>query len=252
MQETYKISACIVSYNEAKKLYNAVSSIIENTKNDNFCIYVSDNGSADNCVDAVKALPKVKIIENKANLGFGKAHNKVIPYLDSKYHAVINPDIVLSSDAITKMCDYMEEHPDVLMVTPKILNSDGTQQHLPKRKPKLKYLLGGRIKSLEKWRREYTREDEALTKPTEVEFCTGCFFVINTDLFKKLGGFDERYFMYFEDADLSLQVLKHGKIVFLPDVSVTHLWERQSSKNLKYFLIHSKSALKFFIKNIGK
>ena len=84
--------------------------------------------------------------------------------------------------------------------------------------------------------------------PTEIDFCTGCFSVIRTEVFKKLGGFDENFFMYFEDADLTLRAKEYGKTVFLPQLCAIHLWERSSAKSLKYMMIHIASMFKFFRK----
>ena len=236
MQFDQTLSACIVTYNNADKISTVVSSIRSYTNDVDYKLYISDNGSSDSTVDNALAADKdAVVLKNGSNLGFGKAHNVCIPYLNSKYHAVINPDL--------------DEHGDVVMVTPKILYPDGREQVLPKRNPSLKYLLGRRLPIFKKAVNEYTMSDTVIDKPIQIEFCTGCFFVIRTDIFKKLGGFDDRFFMYFEDADLTLRASEYGKAIFLPEYSVIHSWERSSSKSIKYLLIHIISMLKFLIKH---
>ena len=250
MQCEQTLSACIVTYNNADKISTVVSSIKRYTNDVDYKLYISDNGSSDSTVDNALAADKdAVILKNGSNLGFGKAHNVCIPYLNSKYHAVINPDIEIKSNVLPALCRYLDEHGDVVMVTPKMLYPDGREQVLPKRKPSLKYLLGRRLPVFKKAVNEYTMSDIVIDKPIQIEFCTGCFFVIRTDIFKKLGGFDDRFFMYFEDADLTLRASEYGKAIFLPEYSVIHSWERSSSKSIKYLLIHIISMLKFLIKH---
>lgn len=250
MNDLYTVSGCIVSYNNVGNVKNAIESILKHTKGVNINLFVSDNGSVDGTESVITDLfPQVEFIQNSSNIGFGAAHNKVINIINSKYHVVINPDIIINDDVISKLCNYLDNNPDVVMVTPKILYNDGTEQKLPKRKPNLKYLLARRMLLKASLNDEYVMADHSYDNPFDIDFCTGCFFVIRTEIFKKVNGFDERYFMYFEDADLTLMVKRHGRVVFYPDVSVTHLWTRDSAKKLKYFLIHVSSMIKFLFKN---
>ncbi len=79
--------------------------------------------------------PEVKVLINSHNGGFGYGHNRMLKIIHSKYHLVINPDIIFEEDIIEKLVNYMEMHPEVGMITPKILNRDGTEQFLPKKRP---------------------------------------------------------------------------------------------------------------------
>lgn len=253
MQYDHTLSACIVTYNNADKIGTAVSSFAKFTPDLDCILYISDNGSSDETLSIIRSENEnAEIIENGSNIGFGKAHNAVIPLINSKYHAVINPDIEIDSNVLPHLCDYLDNHNDVVMVTPKILFPDGSEQVLPKRKPTLKALIGRRLPFFKKKAEHYTMSDIAITEPTPIEFCTGCFFVIRTDVFKKLGGFDDRFFMYFEDADLTLRAEKYGKVLFMPNCHVIHSWERSSSKSVKYLFIHIKSMFKFLLKHRGR
>ena len=245
MKENAGISVSIVTYNDWGRVENTIETLLK-FSSEPLQIYVVDNASADGTPEKIaERFPTVNIIKNNENIGFGKAHNAVIGKLTSEYHIVSNPDIVLNDDTVSKLADYLDKNPDTVMVAPKILSQDGSEQHLPKRKPRVKYLLAGRL-PLKKIRAEYTRENEHLSSPTEIEFCSGCFFMIRTDVFKKLGGFDDRFFMYMEDADISDRARQLGKIIYYPDAAVTHIWERSSSKSLKYLFIHICSAFKYF------
>ncbi|MBO4467971.1 MAG: glycosyltransferase family 2 protein, partial [Clostridia bacterium] len=206
-------------------------------------LYVFDNGSTDDTVDLIKKLDGVSVIENGKNIGFGAAHNLALKQDPGEYHFVINPDITVNGDLLSDMVDYLEQNEDVVMAMPKILNVDGSEQKLPKEIPTFKRLFLGRLSK--KVRNEYVWADKEIKVPTEIDFCSGCFFGIKTCVFKELGGFDERYFMYLEDADLTLRAKKHGRVLILPQFCVTHKWERTSAKKLKYLLIHISSCFKF-------
>lgn len=240
------VSACIVTYNDISRAPDTVESVVSNTKKYPLKLYVVDNNSSDGTADLIEKSGQATIIRNGRNLGFGAAHNVVLSQPLGKYHFVINPDIILNQDVISQMVDYFEANPDVVMAMPKILNTDGTEQKLPKEKPTFKRLFFGRLSN--KIRSDYVWADKEITQPVEINFCTGCFFCIRTDVFKKLLGFDERYFMYLEDADLALKAKRKGKVVFLPQFSVTHAWERESSKSIKYLFIHIISCFKFLFK----
>ncbi len=250
MSDNITVSACVVTYNDKERILSTIKSVAENTKKYPLSFYVVDNASTDGTADIIEQDNRAILIKNKKNIGFGAAHNKVLSLEMGKYHFVINPDITFDTDVLSKMVDYFEANPDVVMVMPRILNPDGTEQKLPKERPTFKNLYFGRFSS--KTRNKYVWADKDITAPCEIDFCTGCFFCIRTDIFKKLCGFDNRYFMYLEDADLTLKAKLKGRVMMLPQISVTHAWERESSKSLKYLLIHIASSFKFLFKWRGK
>ena len=96
--------------------------------------------------------------------------------------------------------------------------------------------------------KEYAMLDKDLTVVQDIENASGCFMGFRTDLFKEVGGFDKRYFMYFEDADISREAAKRKRVVYFPEAVVYHLWGRDSKRNLKLLRIHIFSMLKYFIK----
>ena len=137
--------------------------------------------------------PQVKIIEGKENIGFGQGHNQIIRRVHSDFHAVINPDIFFKSNVILQMVRYMEEHPEVVQLTPMIRNLDGTIQYLPKRDPNFKFVVLSKLPFLKHYRRIYTMEDTVMIRPAKVMSCTGCFSVIRTSVLKKVHGYDRRF-----------------------------------------------------------
>ncbi len=232
-QDEKAITVSIVTYNSADEIDTLMTSLQGCASFSEMTVYVVDNASSDDTVAVVKGrYPWARVIECERNNGFGRGHNLVIRNVRSRYHFIANPDVSVDEDAIAKAVRYLDDHPDVAAVTPYVRNVDGTQQFLPKKDPKLKYLLSGMFASrfafCRKLRDEYTLKGQIITSPIEVEFCTGAFMCTRTESLHRVGGFDERYFLHFEDADLTRELRKVGKAVYDPDVKVTHKWHRQN------------------------
>lgn len=246
------ISAAVVTYNDGEKAETVCRQLLENTAKYPLKLYVIDNASSDGTADRLSGLDGVTLIRNAGNIGFGAAHNTVLSHGVGRVHFVINPDIEISGDVLSDMTDFMEQNPDVVMAMPRILNPDRTEQKLPKEIPTFKRLFLGRLSRLgggfKKIREDYIWADREITEPTDIRFCSGCFFGIRGQAFEKLNGFDRRYFMYLEDADLTLRARELGRVVMAPEFTVTHLWNRESAKKIKYLMIHMASSLKFLKK----
>lgn len=257
--QSNSVTGCIVTHNNSRCINAAVRELLRHTKGVDFTLYVVDNASTDGTVEQLRAefpedkFPQLKIIETGKNLGFGAGHNVVLPKLDSDYHIVINPDILLRENIVLKMAEYMNEHENIGILAPAILSMDGSPQILGKRQPNLKYLFASRFREdgdePGKILKEYAMlENGAHTEPYEVENASGCFMFFRTDVFREIGGFDERYFMYFEDADIARTVNEKYKVVSHPGISVYHAWERSSKKDYRLLAIHVKSMFSYFLK----
>ena len=248
-----KISIGIVTYNSKANILDCIESIQKHSQGFIYQIYICDNASTDNTVELIEnSFPNVKIISNNENQGYSTGHNKIIQQVDSTYHLIVNPDILFKSNVLKELIEIIEKNPDIALIAPIILNSDGTEQHLPKRDPKLLYLLSGRILlkyiRMRKFRDAYTMANEILSPIQEVEVLTGCFMLFQTNLLKQVNGFDDRYFMYFEDLDLSKRISKLGKVIFYSNTSVLHRWERGSYKNNKLLFSYIHSMFIYFSK----
>lgn len=243
------VTGSIVTYNNEKIIEKCIASLLDQTKGCNFKLYVYDNCSADHTVDLIREkFPQVILIEGKENKGFGYGHNQIIKRVRSKYHAVINPDIVVDTDVITQMTSYMAAHHNIGILMPKVLNSDGTEQHLPKRQPNFKFVILSKFKKFRHYRDVYTRADECLCEPVKCENISGSFFVADTAILKKLHGFDQRYFMYFEDADLGKRMSQIADIVYHPDYYVYHDWKRDNTRSMRGIRIFLTSMIKYILK----
>ena len=248
----YKVSGCIVTYNNKDKIARTIDSVLAQTVGVPFQLYVVDNASTDGTADFIRErYPAVTVIDSEKNRGFGAGHNLVLPLLDSKYHVVINPDILLPSDVITRLCDYADAHETVGLLSPQIRFEDGRVQMLGKRNPTLRYLGAHRFHKGDtpsKAMIEYCMLDMPQSEPFPITNATGCFMFFRTSVFRDLGGFDERFFMYLEDCDIARRAAERSEVLHDPTTDVIHLWERGSKKNKKLLLIHVQSILKYFLK----
>lgn len=247
----HKVTGSIVTFNNMNTIKKTLETLFEFTKDIDFKLYVADNGSTDGTPELIEEnFPQVEVIRTGSNIGFGAGHNRVIEKVDSEYHAVINPDIVMIENAVKKMADYMDENKDIGLLSPRICFPDGRDQILGKKNPHLKYLAASRLRKDEpsKLLKEYAMLDCDLSKPVEIENATGCFMMFRTDVLKKVGGFDKRYFMYFEDADITRCVRKLARVVYYPYATVSHVWSRESKRNTKLMIIHIQSMLKYYAK----
>ena len=260
------VSAAIVTFNNGKYIEKAIKTLVDsvNYEKIDFKLFVFDNGSTDGTVELITErfvnntdyCNKVKLIHSGGNIGFGAAHNQILEIMDaefpSKYHCVVNPDIIIKDDIISKMVEYLEnpKNSSVVQLSPRICFPDGRNQILGKRNPHFIYLFASRMRGEEPGflLSRYAMLNKDYTKPFEIWNATGCFMFFRTDAFKKVGGFDKRYFMYFEDCDITREMRKLGKVLFFPDAVVYHVWARDSKRNTKLKIIHITSMLKYYLK----
>jgi len=245
------VSASIVLYHSGNQALEAVRCLQASTQPVD--LFVVDNSPQEVTARAISLQdPDAIILPQQKNLGYGGGHNQVLPRLKSKYHLILNPDVSFPPDLLERMVRFMDDHKDVVMLTPRVFFPDGTEQFLPRRTPTVRYLFGGRLARLggvfRELRREYTMEGVPMDAPLEVEYATGCFLLVRSHAFYRMGGFDERYFLYHEDSDLSRKALQMGKIVYHPDFCITHNWHRDSSHSGKALRYHLQSTWKYFMK----
>lgn len=245
-----EITISVVTYNNMDTIQKCIDSLYQYSMKPDMRFFVIDNGSIDGTKEWVERnYPDICLIQSPNNIGFGKAHNLVIPFLGEGYHFIINPDIEIKEDVVTPIVQYMNENPEVHIVTPEIRNPDGSVQYLPKNNPTIRYLMLSKVPGFHHLRRQYTRQGENMTVPTDIEFCTGCFFCIRSQTYKAVGGFDDRYFMYFEDADLSREIRKRGsRLIYYPSVNVCHAWKRENVKKVRGVKREVRSMVQYFNK----
>lgn len=221
-------------------------------------LYIVDNGGLP---DVCAALDKFRshgfsctIIAGHGNVGYGRGHNLAIERSASRYHLVLNPDIDLDCDALIKALNFFEAHPDVGLLTPQIGDDQGHIQYLCRRYPTLLDLfVRGFLPARVRWffsrrlaryeMRDVINEHDVVWDPPIV---SGCFMLFRTSVLKELAGFDPRYFLYFEDYDLSLRTHDVARIAYLPAVRVVHHGGGASRKGSAHIRMFATSAFRFF------
>ena len=195
----------------------------------------------------------VQYSPQSSNRGFGVGHNTVLSSLTSEFHLVLNPDVELAEDALSEGLAALRQSPDMALLSPRVTGGKGEQEFLCKRYPTVLVLLlrgfaPGFVRRLfQKPLASYEMRDLCGgVRPAQVEIASGCFMLMRTAALRAVGGFNEAFFLYFEDFDLSLRLAGQGRLVFDPVVRIVHHGGYASSKgylHLKYFI---RSGILFF------
>jgi GT2 family glycosyltransferase len=196
---------------------------------------------------------RVEYIFNGANVGFGAAHNIAIRKVlnETKYHLVLNPDVSFGTSVIEQLVKYLEQHKDVGLVIPKVVYPDGKLQYVCKLLPTPVDLIFRRFlpgKMIEKRLEKFEMREMGYNREVEVPYLSGCFMFLRTDALKKVGLFDERFFMYPEDIDLTRRIYKEYKTMYYPGAEIVHEHARESYKSMKLFYIHIVNMIRYFNK----
>lgn len=188
------------------------------------------------------------------NLGYGSAHNIGIRQtIEQKipYHLVVNPDVGFESDILAGIEVYMDNNTKIGQLMPKVYYPDGEIQYLCKLLPTPFDLIFRRFLP-QKWTRKRTEKFEmrasGYNKIMDVPYLSGCFMFLRTEVLKKTGLFDEQFFMYPEDIDLTRRIHRKYRTVFNPEFSIIHYHARSSYSNYKLLLIHLINMVKYFNK----
>jgi len=250
----YDVVASIVTYkNEETVLSKAINSFLK--VNLNVYLYVVDNSPTDS-LRSVCSKQRVEYIFNNKNLGFGSGHNIAIRKMigNTKYSLILNPDVYFNNGVIEELSVFMESDKSVGLSMPKVLYPDGEIQRLCRLLPNPYDMISRRISPMilaplfDAQRAKYELRWADYNKQMDVPYLSGCFMFVRTDIFEKIGLFDERFFIYFEDVDLSRRIHKNYRTVYYPQAVVYHGYQRDSCKNIDLFRHHILSGIKYFNK----
>lgn len=193
------------------------------------------------------------VLRTPRNLGYGRAQNLGMEGANDKYRLILNPDVIMDRKALLEATHLMEQRPEVDLVTPYAIDARGRRQYLCKRYPaifdllvrgllpkSLQCLFRARIKAYEL--QGITEEKTAIGVP----IASGCFMFLRGKAWETLNGFNPRFFLYFEDFDLSLRLSQGSCIAYEPRVKIAHHGGKTSEKGLKHIALFARSAVLFY------
>lgn len=259
------ISIIIVNYKTRGLLKYCLKNILELNLPFDFEIIVVDNNSRDGSVEMVKLLyghkSQIKLIESKENLGYSAGNNLGAKEAQGKYLLIFNSDIKPLASSIEKLYHFMEDHPEVGLAGPKLINADGSLQFSCFRFPK--FLMPayrrtplGRLPFIRKKIDWYIMKDWDHNKTKLVDWLLGSALIVRGSSLEKVGLFDERFYLYFSDVDWARRFwLNNYQVYYVSESQMIHLHRRESA-DMDWFKslfnrttrIHIKEWLKYFWK----
>ena len=244
----------IVNYNVKYFLEQCLYSVFKSLAGIDSEVIVVDNNSVDGSEGMVKSrFPNVKLFVNKENLGFAKANNLALTIAKGEYNLLLNPDTVIEESTFSQCIEFMDSHPQVGAIGPKMINGKG--QFLPESKrglptPKVAfYKIFGLARLFPKSQRfgRYYLGHTSNNDIQEVEVLTGAFMFIRRNALDKTGFFDEKFFMYGEDIDLSYRILRAGyKNMYFPQTTIIHYKGESTKKGSLNYIMMFYKAMQIF------
>lgn len=251
-----KVTACIVLYkNDITMLREVIHSFL-NTELQ-IHLYLVDNSPTDE-LKILETEKRISYIHNPSNPGFGAAHNIAIQKaieIESEYHLVLNPDIYFEKGIVDMLVEFMDINREVGHVMPRIEYPNGDIQYLCKTNPTFfdlfaRGFMPSFLKSTFKNRmNRYEYKDQDYDSIIyDIPYLSGCFMFLRTSILKKVGFFDDKIFMYLEDADLTRRFLEVSRTAYYPSAKVYHHFAKLTHKQFKFKWITIESAFIYFNK----
>ena len=256
-----KLSIVILCWNDLKVINNCLHSIFAGTRSTEFEVIVSDNGSTDGSPDFIrKTYPKVRVIENGANLRFSKGNNVGIAASAGEYVLILNPDTIIHEGSLDRWIEYADRHPEAGGFGCRVLNPDGTYQRSGRPFPTIwrcwVTALGlgclGHISDIF-MPDEYVRWKGDTERP--IDWQSGCCMLVRSTLLKQIGGFDDQFQYYYEDVDICHRIWDAGYcVLFNPNVTITHLGGQSTTDRfpIPFELDKHRNRYRYFYKYFGE
>ena len=254
------VSIIIVNHNSLDLLSDCLRTLHEFTKDVSFEVIIVDNNTTEgNIDDIVNPYPKVTLIKNDSNRGFGPANNQGLEIAGGEYILFLNNDTKFIENSVKIVLDFVLTRNEDIIIGPKLLNSDFSLQRSTYKFPSpwetfcsnlFLYLIFPKSRLFSK----FHLMNNQITHVSETDVVIGAFLFCKFSLLKKLGGFDEKFYFYSEETDLCYRLKKGGgKILYFPDTSVLHVKAATVNKNLWFkYLNQSVAQIKFFQKHFSR
>lgn len=247
----------IVNYHATDELLNCLETVYANPININVNVLIYDNNSHDDVSRITSKYPQACLIKSRKNKGFSKGVNCLIERSKAPYIMLLNPDTIAFEGLFDKALEYMDKNPDVGIVGPKVINNDRSTQGSARSFPSLSTAFFGRTSAITKlFPNNRISRANILTlgsdgeKIIEVDWVSGACMVVRRKAVEEIGGLDERFFMYWEDADWCKRMwAAEWKVIYNPQFKIMHHVGGSSSKSIirSVFSFH-RSTYQFFKK----
>ena len=254
-----KLSVVIICWNDVRVIPECLRSIYEGTHLTDFEVLVSDNGSTDGSVEFIREnYPDVRVLENGANLGFGKGNNVGIRASAADYVLILNPDTIIHDGALDRLVHFADKHPEAGGFGCRVVNPDGTYQTSARLFPTIRryWVSALGLKKLANVSRiflfeEYPKWFGETERP--IDWQSGCCVMFRGGLLRSLGGFDEQFFYHFEEVDLCRRVWSSGHpILFTPEAVITHLGGQSVGRfPIRFEIEKHRNRYRYFYKHFG-
>jgi len=246
---------CIVAFRTDDSAMHRLMQLVDNLQCSG-AVYLCRPTCSKTLIDCLRSKASITVICSTENMGYGRAIN-ILSQLAPKEttHLIIsNADITIDSDFILRLTSELDKYGYADLLGPSITAPDGSPCYLCKRDPTLLALLirFAHLDRLIPWARvyntNYTMQYNSYNEPMECTYLSGCFMIARLSSFEEVGGFDERYFLYLEDADITRTLAKCGKAMYTPNLAVMHGWGRGPHKSLRLALINVHSYILYSFK----
>ncbi len=247
-----KMEAVVINYNAGEAVLDCLRVLAKAR----VPIVVVDNASTDGSDDEIaRAFPRVRLIRNERNIGFGPAANQGVRETRSPYVVLMNPDAIARAGAFTTLRKILDGHPRAGVVGALVLNPDGSVQPTKRAFPSIwQAVLHGLVGLV--WpgnpgTRAYTLADASFSEPRQVDWVAGTAVALRREAFEDIGGFDEGFFFFVEDVDLCRRLWDEDwEVWFEPRAVVEHAWGTSwTQRPLKFMWIHQRSLFRYATKH---
>nr|MBN2278576.1 glycosyltransferase family 2 protein [candidate division Zixibacteria bacterium] len=250
-----EISALMVTFNSESNIVPALKSLMAEMASVRGEVLVYDNNSSDATINAIRSVsPNIQIIQSNKNLGFAAGNNRAAEVARGKYLLFANPDLILDKGCLSELLEVFGARPDAGAVAARLRNEDNSFQPTCRNFPDMKNIFFSRGSALAAGKDKsghgrYTLGD--FDKITSVPAAAATCLMMEREFFLKIGGFDERFFLFMEDTDLCLRISRADRTVyFVPGAGAVHLWGRGTpASSFRRRFHHHLSAWKYFLKH---
>ncbi len=248
------VSVVVVNFNAGDHLRRCLRSVLEFSGDAPVDVVVVDNASIDGSADAAESgFPGVRVIRNDVNVGFATAANRGIQATATRYVFLLNPDAEVHAGTLAGLVKVAEERPRAGAIGVLVRTPEGEIYPSARRTPSLVTGLGHAFLGLfdpdNRFTRAYTMADWDRGSEREVDWVSGSAVLLRREALDRVRGFDEGYFMYVEDLDLSTRLRRAGwEIRFSPELEVVHVGGVSTGRSRRMFLEHGRSAYRYFVK----